>query len=232
MKIISIIPARGGSKRIPEKNIKPLAGKPLIVYTIEEALKSEKIERVIVSTENLEITEISEKSGAEVIKRPKELAEDKTPMIDVIFNVMNQLKDDYDDSIIIVLLQPTSPLRSAGDIDNCLDIILKNDCESVVSVYEISFPPYWVFEINKGYLTPKFGMKYIMMERGDFKKSYLPNGALYVASFETLCKYKSFYCKRTIPYIMSFEKSIDIDNEIDFILTELLMKKFRQSKDF
>lgn len=225
-KILAIIPARGGSKTIPRKNIKLLNGKPLIYYTIKESIKSKYLGRIIVSTEDKEISEISKKYGAEVIERPEELAKDETPTIDVIFHVLQVVKAENFEPGLVVLLQPTSPLRNAQDIDNAIELFLKNDCESVVSVCEVEHSPYWSFEIENRYLKPIFGGKYLNMRRQDLPKVYTPNGAIYVSTPEILRKYKSFYCSKTIPYIMPPERSVDIDNEIDFMLAELLMRKY------
>ena len=140
-KIIAIIPARGGSKGISRKNIKSLAGKPLIAYSIEAALKSKYINSVVVSTEDEEIAKISEKCGAEVIERPEELAKDEKPTIDVIFQVLEILRMKNHTPDIVVLLQPTSPLRDTEDIDNAIELFLNGGCESVVSVCEVEHPP-------------------------------------------------------------------------------------------
>ena len=225
-KILAIIPARGGSKTIPRKNIKLLNGKPLIYYTIKESIKSKYLGRIIVSTEDKEISEISKKYGAEVIERPEELAKDETPTIDVIFHVLQVIKAENFEPGLVVLLQPTSPLRNAQDIDNAVELFLKNDCESVVSVCEVEHSLYWSFEIENRCLKPIFGGKYLNMRRQDLSKVYTPNGAIYVSTPEILRKYKSFYCSKTIPYIMPPERSVDIDNEIDFMLAELLMRKY------
>jgi len=225
-KILAIIPARGGSKTIPRKNIKLLNGKPLIYYTIKESIKSKYLGRIIVSTEDKEISEISKKCGAEVIERPEELAKDETPTIDVIFHVLQVVKAENFEPGAVVLLQPTSPLRNVQDIDNAIELFLKNDCESVVSVCEVEHSLYWSFEIENRYLKPIFGGKYLNMRRQDLPKVYTPNGAIYVSTPEILRKYKSFYCSKTIPYIMPPERSVDIDNEIDFMLAELLMMKY------
>ena len=224
-KIIAIIPARGGSKGIPKKNIKPLLGKPLISYSIEHARKSKYINKVVVSTEDKEIGEISKEYGAEVIERPKELAKDGSPTIDAVFHAMDVLGANNFTLKIIVLLQPTSPLCNVEDIDNAIELFLKNDCESVISVCEIGHPPYWSFKIEDGFLKLLFGDKYWRMGRQDLPKVYSPNGAIYVSTPEILHNYKDFYCSKTIPYIMPIERSVDIDNEVDFMLAELLMKK-------
>ena len=223
-KIIAIIPARSGSKGIPRKNIRLLAGKPLIGYSIEATLTS-KIDIVIVSTEDEEIAEISRKYGAEVIDRPEELARNETPTIDVIFHVLEILKMKNYKPDIVVLVQPTSPLRNAEDIGNAINLFLDSDCESVVSVCEVEHPPYWSFRIDGGFLKSLFDKRYLRMRRQDLEKVYIPNGAIYVSAPQTLYEYKSFYCNHIIPYIMPIERSVDIDNEVDFILAELLLRR-------
>ena len=224
-KNIAIIPARGGSKGIPKKNLKLLAGKPLIYYTIQEALRSKYLDRIIVSTEDKEIEEISKKIGARVIERHKELAKDDSPTIDVVFHVLEILKMKSYNPDIVILLQPTSPLRKAEDINNAIKLFLNSGCESVVSVCEVEHPLYWSFRVEEGYLKPLFGDKYLRMGRQDLEKVYMPNGAIFVSTPQTLYKYKSFYCNHIIPYIMPIERSVDIDNEVDFMLAELLLRK-------
>ena len=226
IKIIAIIPARGGSKGIPRKNLRLLARKPLIAYSIETALKSKWIDRVIVSTEDEEIAEISREDGAEIIERPKEMARDDSPTIDAIFHALEVLKVENYEPDITILLQPTSPLRTVEGIDNAIKLFLDSDCESVVSVCEFKHSPYWSFKIEKGYLKSLFGDEYLRRRRQDLENVYMPNGAMYVSTPENLRKYKGFYCLRTIPYIMPPERGIDIDNEVDFMLAELLTKRY------
>ncbi len=151
--IISIIPAREGSKRIPKKNLKLLDRKPLIYYTLQEALKLRYLDRIIVSTEDEEIAEVSKKHGTEVIKRPKDLARDESPTIDAILHALDFLGKDGYVPEIVVLLQPSSPLRNGQYIDNAIELFLKKNCESVVSVCEIKHPPYlglfWISKVYK-----------------------------------------------------------------------------------
>lgn len=225
-KILALIPARGGSKGIQKKNIKLLFGKPLIAWTIDQAKKSEYLNKIIVTTEDEEIGEISRSWGADIIKRPKELAKDESPTIDAIFHALEVLKSENYNPDIIILLQPTSPLRTTKDIDNAMELFLNTNCESVVSVCELKHSPYWCFEIEKGYLKSLFGDEYLRRRRQDLENVYMPNGAMYISTPENLRKYKGFYCLRTIPYIMPPERGIDIDNEVDFMLAELLTKRY------
>ena len=140
-KIIAIIPARGGSKGIIDKNIKPLHGKPLICYTIEEALKSKYLDWVYVSTDSLSIAKTSNTCGARIIERPNELAADDSPTNDTIHHAMDIIKCEYEPDVVI-LLQPTSPLRNANDIDDAIELFLTNDCNSLISVCKAEHSPY------------------------------------------------------------------------------------------
>ena len=224
-KIISIIPARGGSKGLPRKNVALLDGKPLIAYSIESALKSNLVNRVIVSTEDAEIAVVSRRHGSEVSNRPKELAQDDTPTISVVQQVLHQLEGDGYIAEVVVLLQPTTPLRTSEDIDAAIQLFLTSNCQSVVSICEMEHSPYWSFQVEKGYLKPLLGEKYLNIRRQDLPKVYLPNGALFVSSPRILYETKSFYSSRTIPYIMPPERSIDIDSENDLLDAEILLEK-------
>ena len=229
MKTIAIIPARGGSKGIKKKNITELCRKPLISYTILEAIKSKKLNEVFISTDDNEIAEVSKKFGGKLLWRPRELAQDDTPTFDVVFYILKQLEDKYDKSTIIVLLQPTSPLRTAKDIDNAISLYNNNDCDSVISVCKAKQPPQWSLKIQKGSLLPLFNEKFFSKRRQDLEFAYLPNGAIYIASSETLSKYRTFYCKKTIPYMMPPERSIDIDDKMDLILAEFFIKQYEKN---
>jgi len=227
LKGVAIIPARGGSKGIPKKNIKPLAGKPLIAYTIDEAVKCQCFDRIIVTTDDHKIAKISQENGADFLMRPKELAEDHTPTVDAILHAVTMLEkeEDYVPDYIVVL-QPTSPLRSSGDIKAAINLYLENaDCESLVSVAECEHPISWVMNIKNGYLIPFFDEKYLKERRQEHLTTYVPNGAIYVISLEYLYKNQNFYSDKTLAYIMPVERSIDIDTEYDFMIAEFLVNK-------
>lgn len=224
-KIIAIIPARGGSKGIPKKNIKPLLGKPLIVYTIESALRSKYLDRIIVSTDDKEISQISKNAGAEVVERPEKLAEDKTPAYMAIKHAVDYLqKAEKYESDIVIMLQPTSPLRGKEDIDRAIELFLKNKCESVISACQSEHSAYWSFKIKNKYLEPILGGKYLKLMRQDLPNVCTPNGAIFISTIENILKYKGFYCKKILPYIMPQDRSVDIDSEIEFNLAESLIK--------
>ncbi len=224
--ILGVIPARGKSKRLPKKNILSLYGKPLIYYTIEAAKNSCKLDRFIVSTEDDNIAKISESFGAKVLPRPQTLALDNTPTEDVILDVIEQLKnkEEYLPKVI-VLLQPTSPLRTSQDIDIAIEMFLSSKSKSLISVTEYDHSPYWAFSIEKDMLKPEFGKKYFKRSQ-EMKKLYRPNGAIFIISAKNLLKYKSFYTEKISPFILPPERSIDIDDEFDFSIAEFLLKRF------
>lgn len=224
--IIAIITARGDSKRIPKKNIKLLAGKPLIAYTIEEALKSEHLNRVIVSTENKEIAEISKKYGAEILKRPKELAQDNTPSQPVLEHAVNYLekKENYKPDII-VLLQPNSPFRTFYQINEAIAKFLKGKYNSLLSVYPSSA---FIWRVDKGKPT---ALNYDYKKRvrtQDKEPEYRENGAIYITNYDILMKKHNILDGKLGLYVMPEKNSIDIDTEFDFWLCEQMIKKLTQ----
>jgi CMP-N-acetylneuraminic acid synthetase len=231
-KIIAIIPARGGSKGVLRKNIKLLAGKPLIAYSIEQAKKSKYVSRVIVSTEDGEIYKIAREWSAEVIKRPQELAKDNTPTIDAILHVLDSLrKEEKYIPDVVVLLQPTSPLRTSKDIDDAIKLFINcQNCLSLVSVTEFDHSPFWSLKIENSYLSPMFDAEYFKMRRQELPKAYKPNGAIFISTPEVLYKYKTFYTPKMVAYIMPQERSVDIDTEFDFLLAEFLINKLKSGE--
>jgi len=224
MNTIAIVPARGGSKGIPHKNIVALAGKPLISYTIDAARKSKKVTRVVVSTEDTRIARVSRELGAEVVIRPKELASDNWPIIDTVIHDLSLL-GHVGASDLIALLQPTSPLRSAGDIDGSIDLILEKRCDSVISVSEVTAPPFWTLKLERGYLKPILGLQLYKKRRQDLPTTYIPNGAVYVSTWKCIKRYRDFLTPRTLPFLMPKDRSVDIDNLADLELAERILKR-------
>lgn len=224
MKIIAIIPARGGSKGVSKKNIRLLADKPLIHYTIRAAQHSNYVDHVIVSTDDDEIINVASTKDVQVIKRPPEISDDDAPTIDAILHLLDNSDELGLEPDLVVLLQPTSPFRTTSDIDAALDIFLQNDCDSIISVVETTHPPYWNMVVKGSYLQPLFDKDFLRMRRQDLPRTYIPNGAIYIASAETLKKTHSFYTPKTEPYIMPAERSLDIDSEFDLLFAEALMK--------
>ena len=162
------------------------------------------------------------------ISIPERLSKDTTPTQPVVEHAISSLEEgkSYKPDIV-VLLQPTSPLRTERDIDSAIEVFLKHRCESVISVCQTEHPLNWCLKKKKKYLEPIFGWKDFRKRRQDFNKIYLPNGAIFVAKPETLLKYRSFYTKKMLPYIMPPERSIDIDTELDLELAEYIIKKYK-----
>lgn len=223
--IVAIIPARGGSKGVPRKNIKLIGGKPLIFYSIAEAKKSKYITRVIVSTEDKKITKIAKSFGAEVVKRPITLARDNSKTISAIRHVINFLEKNEKYPVdTLVILQPTSPFRNVYDIDSCIKKFINNKFESIVSISEPAKSPYWMFTMKKGSLKPILKINKKHHRRQDLPKIYELNGAVYVTSRQIVMEKNTILSDRMGGYIMPIERSIDIDNKFDFKIANLLMK--------
>lgn len=219
---LAVIPARGGSKGVPRKNIRDLAGKPLIAWTIEEARKSKYITRVILSSEDEEIIKVAKNYGCEVpFVRPQELAADDTPGINPVLHAIEQCPGyDY-----VVLLQPTSPLRTVKDIDGAIEHLLVNRAKFSVSVVEPSQNPYWMYELNKNeMIKPLLEGKNNAIRRQELPKVFSLNGAIYIANVNLLKATKSFLTDETIGFQMSPKHSQDIDTELDFSICELIKK--------
>lgn len=217
--VLAIIPARGGSKRIPRKNIKLLAGKPLIVWTIEEAIKSKYIDRLILSSEDEEVIKVAKNYGCEVpFKRPNELAQDDTPGIEPVIHAINTIPERYN---YVCLLQPTSPLRKVIHIDECIKRCVSNNSDSCISVTEVNEHPYWMYEIDsEDKMKSLFLEKEINTNRQQLPKVFVLNGAVYVAKIDILVKTRKFVTKDTLSYIMDKNKSVDIDTELDWKIAE------------
>ena len=225
MKIISIIPARGGSKGIPRKNIKLLNGKPLISYSIDASNSCSLIDETYVSTEDGEISEISKGNNAEVIERPDELAGDDSSSIDVILHVLDYLEDKGELPDLFVLLQPTSPLRTSEDIEASINSFLESDCDSLVSVCKLDHRSLLNFSLEDGFLVQNNNESLFNSRRQDMPSYYSLNGAIYITTPGFIRKNRSFYSDKTIPHVMSKEKSIDIDTSFDFKLAEFLLNE-------
>lgn len=225
--ILAIIPARGGSKGVPGKNIRELSGKPLIAWTIEAALKSRYIDEAIVSTDDKKIASISKRHGVSVpFMRPSRFAADSTPMIEVVNHAIAWFEPHGQQYDIIALLQPTSPLRSVEDIDMAIELLFKKKAQSIVSICEVEHHPWLMNLLPKTKNMKNFlKAKAINKNRQDFPAFYRLNGAVYVAYVEYLKSNKSFFGDKTYAYEMPLERSIDIDAQFDFNIVEYMLSK-------
>ncbi len=227
-RILALIPARGGSKGIPHKNITPLAGEPLIKYSIDAALQSKYIDYVLISTDDAEIAEISKKFGAKVpFLRPKELASDTAKTIDAVLHAIETLQEAGETFDSLVLLQPTSPLRTAEDIDGAVETFYQNNRRPVVSVSEVSDHPILIRTIEQ---TPEGERLKPLLEgsstvrRQDMPPFYRVNGSIYINPFEEIRRTTSFN-DNPVPFVVPTSRSVDIDEPLDLVLAEFRMKQ-------
>ena len=224
--VSAIIPARGGSKGLPGKNIKELCGKPLIAWTIEQAKSCSDVDRIVVSTDDENIADVAKKYGAEVpFIRPAELASDTASTIDVIFHAITWLKEheNYRPEYIL-LLQPTSPLREEEDIKAAITMLTNKNVRAIVSVCETDHHPWWSNTLPensnmKDFLRPKILNK----PRQELPVFYQLNGAIYLTETEYLYECNGFLGPDTFAYKMPKERSLDIDSDLDFKLAQLLL---------
>lgn len=220
---MAIIPARGGSKRLPNKNTIDLCGKPLIAWTIEAGLKSKYIDTLVVSSDSDEILSIAKSFGSEIIKRPDELATDTASSFDAVRHVIeNTKKHDY-----IVLLQPTSPLREVSHIDESIEMLLEKNADAVVSLCEMEHSPLWSNTINSDMSLKNFIKDDIKNKRSqDLPIYYRINGAIYICSTAELLKQQTFMLEDNIfGYIMDKDASVDIDENLDFVVAKTIMER-------
>ncbi len=222
MNTFALITARGGSKGIPRKNIKIIAGKPLIVWTIEAALRSSLLSAVVVSTDDIEIAEVARQAGAQVpFMRPAELAQDQTPGLDPVLHALDQLPQ-YDS---VLLLQPTSPLRATDDIDGCLNLVTQKKAPSAVSITEAETHPYWTYRLNADQTMARFVDAAPVARRQDLPAVFSLNGAMYFADAFWLRGSGSLVTAETLAYVMSKDHSVDLDTPFDWKFAELLLKE-------
>ena len=222
MKYLAIIPARGGSKRLPDKNILDLNGKPLIAWSIETAKKSKKIDDIVVTSDSDKILDIAKKYNVKTIKRPDFLASDTATTFDVIKHAIENLKEKFE---YIVLLQPTSPLRNEKHIDEAIELLEKKNADAVISVCEVDHSPLWSNTLPESLDMSNFIRDEVKNKRSqDLEKYYRLNGAIYICKTDRLLEEKTFFIKDNIfAYVMDRKSSVDIDDEIDFELAKVLM---------
>lgn len=224
-KILAVIPARGGSKGLPGKNIKELCGNPLIAYAIEASLASKYIDTTVVSTDCENIRRIAIKYGAEApFLRPAEFATDSALTFEVLKHALDYYKQGCKETFdIVIKLHPTSPLRLTKDIEAATELLFSKNAKAVVSVCKSEHNPLWANTLSndgsmKDFLKPKFDIS-----RQELPLFFRLNGAVYIAYCDYLIKHKGFFGPKTFAYIMPQERSVDIDTEFDFKIAELLL---------
>jgi CMP-N,N'-diacetyllegionaminic acid synthase len=223
---LAVIPARGGSKRVPWKNIQPVGGRPLIAWTIEAARSAPGITRIVVSTDSVEIADVARHYGAEVpMLRSSSLARDETPGIEPVVHAVEWL-DEHERyrPDCVALLQPTSPLRTAADVEAALALMWTRNSDAVVSVCPASHPCSWLKRVgDDGRLLDLDGDAARRPADDDGPPVYVLNGSLYVVRYETLMARRSFYDERTYAYVMPIERSLDVDSPWDLHVADLLL---------
>ncbi|MBZ9687635.1 acylneuraminate cytidylyltransferase family protein [Clostridium estertheticum] len=225
-RFLAVIPARGGSKGIPNKNIMAICGKPLIAYTIEAGKKSKYIDEIIVSTDSDVIKVIAQQYGAVVpFLRPEELSSDSAKSIDVVIHAIDFYKNNNITFDYVILLQPTSPLRTFEHLDKAIEKIIESSGTSLVSVCEAEENPILMRNIENDKLKEVISFEGTNLRRQDLPTFYIFNGALYINSTDMLVDEKKFVNEDTIPYVMDKESSVDIDTMLDARLVELIIKE-------
>ena len=230
-KILAIIPARGGSKGIRRKNLQKLSGKPLIAHTIIAAKKTKSINKIIVSTDDKEIGKISKNNGAEVpFLRPKQISKDTSSIIEVIKHTLKFLQENQSYvPDIIILLQPTSPLRTSQLITKTINTLKKSKATSVITVSKITKHPYASYWLKNDFLKPfkKNSPKY--SRRQEFPDLFFPTGAVYTFWYDTLKKFNSLHGPKIKPIVVH-DEDIDIDNLQDLFFAEMMLKNWKKYK--
>ena len=220
--VLAVIPARGGSKGIPGKNIRAVGGKPLIAWTILAARASRHIDRLILSSDDPEIIDVARQFGCEVpFVRPAELATDEAPGTAPLVHALEAMPGaDY-----AVLLQPTSPLRTGEDIDGCIALCADREAPSVVSVTRSEKHPAWMYKLDEGRLRPVLGQVSESTRRQDLSPVYSLNGAIYVVAVEPFKRHHAILSEQTLGYPMPAERSIDIDTPLDLEIADFLLRR-------
>lgn len=227
VRVLAVIPARGGSKGVPRKNIRLLCGKPLLQYTAESALATPSLTRVVLSTDDPETAEIGAKCGLDVpFLRPPELAQDDTPTLPVLQHAVCFLEDSGEKYDAICLLQPTSPLRKPYHIEDCIQLFRQGKATSVVSVLKVpaKYNPHWVYlQDYEGFLSLSTGEGAPLPKRQDLPNAYHREGSVYVCGRDTLIEGNSLYGPRVMGYLMRDEESINIDSLDDWHRAERML---------
>jgi len=222
--IVAIIPARGGSKRLPGKNVLPLNGKPLIAWTIEAAKASKYIDRVVISTDDHGISETAKSLGAEIpFMRPAHLASDTANSNDVILHTIHALDKAYD---IVILLQPTSPFRTSRDVDDSIESLVNKEADGIISVTPCEHSPLWANVLPIGGSMEGFLSKKANKRSQDLDTYFRLNGAIYTFTSDSILLNQGIsYSKNVYSYVMPQERSIDIDTFLDFEFAQFIASK-------
>ncbi|UWZ97347.1 acylneuraminate cytidylyltransferase family protein [Vibrio splendidus] len=233
-KVLAVIPARGGSKGLPRKNVRDLCGTPLIGWPIKAALNSKYVDRVVVTTDDKNIAEVAKNEGAEVpFLRPARFATDESPSSEAILHAIDfcETKEKYE---YVVLLEPTSPLTESQDVDAALEMLSASGSSAIVGIADVadSHPEFCVQKLGNGKIT-KYGEAGFSMpkRRQDLDTVYAFDGTLYISEIGTYKKHQTFYHENTIGYISKPWKKYEVDSLIDFFVIEAMMKNITLLRD-
>ncbi|MEX3772197.1 acylneuraminate cytidylyltransferase family protein [Pseudomonas sp. MYb118] len=222
--LLIVVPARGGSKRLPGKNLMQMQGKPLIRWTLEAALDSQVSELIVVTSDDDAILAEGARSGVRTLKRPALLATDTASTFDVLIHVLDTLAEEGVRPKKLMLLQPTSPLREAVGIREAVQLMEDSQASSVISVCLCEHSPLWSNVLGAGGSMADFLRPELLNRRSqDLPDYYRLNGSIYLAKTEDFVREKGFFMANSVAYVMAAEQSIDIDNRIDFKICEALM---------
>ena len=224
-KLLAIIPARGGSKRLPSKNVLELAGKPLIAWTIEAALKSKYVDQVVVSTNDKDISNISSQYGADVpFIRPNNISLDHSNLVEVVEHALKKLEESGCHYEYVILLQPTSPFRTSKHIDAAVELLVKRNSSAIISVTKAINNPLWVNTIpENGSMDNFLQENYKNKSSQDLPTFYEANGAIYLINSRKILEENTFFLKKGVfSYEMDRISSIDIDTSHDFLVASLI----------
>lgn len=228
MRVLGLIPARGGSKGVPRKNIRLLCGKPLLQYTAEGALAARQLARVVLSTDDVEIAEVGKRCGLDVpFLRPAELARDETPMLPVVKHALRFLESKGDRYDAVCLLQPTNPLRRPEDIDGAIELLQATEADSVISFVDVGekHPARMKFIDAEGrVIDPPFAERFEGQRRQDLPKIYLREGSIYLTRRDVIMEHNSFKGKDCRAWIIPPERACNIDTPLDFFVAEQLLR--------
>ena len=233
-KVLALIPARGGSRRLPGKNLLKLCGEPITVWSIKAAQQSKYVDRIVVSTDSDEIAEVARAAGADVpFMRPNYLASDTASSLDVVKHALNELNQKGQCYEFIVLLQPTSPLRTSKHIDESFELLQSKDADAIVGVTELDHPIELTNRLPDDLSMKGFFTTDSHLRSQDFPKRYRVNGAIYLVRVESLIKENTiFLSDRIYAYKMDREVSVDIDTPYDLKLADALFDRDEFIKPF
>ena len=227
MRVLGLIPARGGSKGIARKNLRLLAGRPLLHYTAEAARGAERLSHVLLSTDDPEIAEVGRRCGLWApFLRPRHLAADDTPMFAVVAHALDWVEQNGEQYDAVCLLQPTSPLRRAADIDGCIDRLVDTGADCVVTVLPVPerFNPHWAYFLDDdGFLQLALGEREPIARRQDLPRAFHRDGSVYVSRVSVIRQHGSLYGTRILPYHVDAVMSVNLDDESDWRRAEELL---------